>query len=505
MKQIIILSVIFIAFINISYSQIEGTLDTTFDADGKVITDLGFTYDEIYDMAIQNDGKIVVTGDEYDDYFKIARYNPDGSLDSTFGTNGVVITDFGSAPSSNIAIQSDGKIVVAGTIFYNVEDSHHDFCVARYNTDGTIDTTFGSMGMVTTEFVDTVSADDQVRGMAIQSDGKIVVAGIVDEGTTQWNFAMARYNMDGSLDLSFGENGKVITHFYTQSLLGNIDIQPDGKIILCGSLTNNALALARYNSDGSLDSSFGNDGKVIDYSVDLAVETGLQSDGKIVCFGNKIDNGERNFCITRYDVNGYIDTDFGNDGYDILNFDLDLSLSSGTIQSNDKIVVAGVTNPCTDSSDFVLAKYHQDGVLDTNFGDNGVVVTDFGASEVCTSVALQEDDKIVAAGYQMYETEYSNAFDYALARYNAKSITTKENNETNNMISIFPNPTTSNVIVSVPDNAIIEVLNMKGKNMKTITHNNEYTSINLSDLPCGMYIIRVTTGEYSLTRKVIIE
>jgi uncharacterized delta-60 repeat protein len=191
----------------------EGDLDTTFDSDGKVTTAIGASDNEAYSVAIQSDGKIVAAGSSkngsnYD--FALARYNTDGTLDTNFGTGGKVITAIGSSTdvAESVAIQSDGKIVAAG---FSNNGSNNDFALVRYNTNGTLDTTFDSDGKVTTAIG---SANDAAYSVAIQSDGKIVAAGFSNNGSNN-DFALVRYNTNGSLDTSFG-TGRQGDHGYWQ-------------------------------------------------------------------------------------------------------------------------------------------------------------------------------------------------------------------------------------------------------------------------------------------------
>ena len=256
----------------------DGSLDTSFDSDGLVTTDFG-GQDEAFDVAIQTDGKIVVVG-ESDDDFALARYNTDGSLDTTFDSDGLVTTDFGVDLSAfaGVVIQLDGKIVVAGSAFPG------GFALARYNTDGSLDTSFDSDGKVVTTFGEGLA-------VALQPDGKIVVSGVTggDE-----DFGLIRYNADGSLDTSFDSDGKVVTTF------GGIDVEenafgvavgPNGKIAAAGFATLEPIsfAVALYNTDGSLDTSFSSDGKATtDFGGASSIGNVVvfQPDGKIVVGGD---------------------------------------------------------------------------------------------------------------------------------------------------------------------------------------------------------------------------
>ena len=217
--------------------------------------------------------------------------NANGSLDTSFDTEGKVTTALGSAGNGaqSVAIQSDGKIVVAGSSNDN-DVSGDDFALARYNTDGSLDTSFDTDGKVTTAIG---SSNDRAYSVAIQSNGKIVVAGNSSNGGFNTVFALARYNTDGSLDTSFDTDGKITTAIGSATDTAySVAIQSDGKIVAAGysyNGSNNDFALARYNTDGSLDTSFDTDGKIttaIGLEADLAQSVAIQSDGKIVAAGS---------------------------------------------------------------------------------------------------------------------------------------------------------------------------------------------------------------------------
>jgi uncharacterized delta-60 repeat protein len=236
----------------------DGSLDATFASGGKVTTDFFGGSDNATAVALQSSGKIVVAGFADND-FALARYNSDGSLDTSLGTGGKVNTDFsgGTDEAWTLAVQSDGKIVVAG---WTRVGSSADFALARYNSDGSLDATFGSAGKVTTDFS---GGCDGISALGIQSDGKVVVAGRTGTdcggGTfPTGDFALARYNSDGSLDATFGNGGRVTTPFPYPFWFGwasALALQPDGKIVAGGTYFVN-FGLLRYNSDGSLDTTF---------------------------------------------------------------------------------------------------------------------------------------------------------------------------------------------------------------------------------------------------------
>jgi len=406
-----------------SIEAAPGDLDPTFGNGGIVITPVG-NFSAAYSLAVQPDGKIVAAGFSYSGTtsapiydFAVVRYNTDGTLDSSFGTGGKVTTDFGGEDVAlAIAIQPDGKIVVAGDAG---PSANKDFALARYNTDGTLDTSFGTGGKVVTPVS---SLSDFANTVAIQSNGKIVVAGNSNSGTSaanfNYDFAVVRYNTDGTLDNSFGTGGKVTTNFGGNFETGNaVVIQSDGKIIVAGISgtftsgvgTTAGFALARYNMDGSLDTSFGAGGKVITpagSSDDRATGAAIQTDGKIVVVGgsNTGTTSARNydFAVFRYNTDGSLDSSFGAGGKVTTPIgSSDDFAHDVAIQSNGKIVVAGDKYNVGGGLDYdiALARYNTDGSLDTSFGTGGKVVTRISSStDQAAAVAIQADGKIVVAG-----------------------------------------------------------------------------------------------------------
>ena len=234
-----------------------GDLDPTFSGDGEQTTDFGGS-SEAKAVVVQPDGKVVVVGATFRDFaVALARYNPNGTLDTSFSGDGRQTTDFGVANA--VALQADGKIVVVGSI-----DS--SFALARYNPNGSLDTSFSGDGKQTTGIGG--SSEDEATGVAIQGNGKIVVVGTATDPSTGANpkFALARYNPNGSLDTSFSGDGKQTTDFgATRDGATGVALQGDGKIVAVGAADSGAtthnFALARYNPNGSLDTSFSGDGK----------------------------------------------------------------------------------------------------------------------------------------------------------------------------------------------------------------------------------------------------
>ena len=411
MKKLLLTFSVIISSIGV-FAQSSVGCDSAFIGAGVVITNLSTSDNEANSMLIQKDGKIVVAG--YSNArFALVRYGNNGILDQAFGSGGFTISSIrgGDDHTSATAIQSDGKIVVAGSMY---NGSTSDFVILRYNPDGKPDTLFGDQGKTVTSVR---KWNDNATALVIQSDGKIVVAGSSNDGS-DYDFAVLRYKENGTLDSSFGKAGIVITNF----LSGNdraeaAAVQTDGKIIVVG-YSNTDIAAVRYLSDGRLDPSFGTGGKVVTSlrsGEDQASAVSIQTDGRIVVSGSSFNGDSFDFAMVRYNANGSLDPSFGKGGIVTTSIrDADDRATALSIQSDHKIVVAGSSNNGI-VNDFALVRYNPNGTLDPSFGNSGIVVSSVRkGDEQFSSVALQPDGKIVVAGNS--NDGISN--DFALIRYN---------------------------------------------------------------------------------------
>ena len=388
-------------------------------------TDVTPSGDFAADLAIQADGKIVVVGGaswDKNPRFALLRYNADGTLDTTFGGDGKVTTNFTRREDAawGVAIQSDGKILAAGDAALRTGNSR--FAVARYNSDGTLDSTFGGDGKVTTEFT---RADDPVAGIALQADGKIVVSGGAAWNTLHANFALARYNTDGSLDAAFGGDGRVTTSFTRgRDFANEVVVQGDGKLVAGGyasySRTNgrSRFALARYNADGTLDMTFGGDGKVTTNFTrrnDVVLDLALQPDAKIVAAGISASDGSNSkFGLARYNADGMLDASFSGDGKVQTDFIAGYDQAEAVmVQPDGVIVVGGATAGF--GGRFVVARYDTGGALDSTFNAGGIATTNFTRhDDFAFGLALQTDGNVVLAGGSGWRGSNPKV---ALARY----------------------------------------------------------------------------------------
>lgn len=397
-----------------------GSLDSTFGGDGKVTTNFTGGDDLGLAVAVQADDKIVAAGGAATSggSFALARYNPDGTLDTGFSTDGKVTTNFtgGRDFAAAVAIQTDQKIVAAGSAGFSGDAK---FAVARYNTDGSLDTSFNGDGKLTTNLT---ASFDAAYSLVIQPDGKIVVVGATGSGGS---FALVRYDTDGSLDTGFSGDGKVATSFTGgYDFADDVTIQPaDDRIVAVGAANyfggDPKFAAARYNTDGSLDTAFSGDGKVTtnftagdDFAFGVAVQA---TDGRIVAAGGAGGSGGR-FALVRYETDGDLDATFGGgDGKVMTNFTAGYEYADDVgLQADGKIVAVGAGNAFGADPMFALARYDTDGTLDTGFDGDGKVTTNFTAKvDFGVGVAIQPiDGRIVVAG-----RAGGNGGRFALARY----------------------------------------------------------------------------------------
>ena len=413
-----------------------GQLDPSFGAGGTVVTEFPSSYSGARAVAVQADGGIVAAGFAHTNNsiisdFALTRYDASGALDPTFGTGGRVRTDFGGRfdEALAVAVQPDGRVVVAG----NSSDANgSDMAVARYNSDGLLDTSFDGDGMALVDFGSEASA----RAVALQPDGRIVLAGGVSQpvggGCCVSDFALVRLTSVGVLDSSFDGDGRVVTDFLAGADNGHdvaqaVRVQADGRIVAAGAgvagVVSVDFAVARYLADGSLDLTFSDDGLVttdfvgyFDEIRDLAVDTG----GRIVTGGQSCEfpgNSDEvcDFGLARYTANGTLDRRFGRKGkiHTDLNADLSEGIRSVVVQADGRIVAAGDTSG-PGASDVGLTRYRSDGRLDRGFGVNGVVITPVSPStDEVGGLELQADGRLVVAG----TTAISQSFGFFVSRY----------------------------------------------------------------------------------------
>ncbi len=497
--------IICLPFVSLSQS---GSLDLTFNNDGMVITAIGNSHDYASSIAIQNDGKIVVAGASNNGNgtsIALVRYNTDGNLDNTFNSDGVVTNSIFDGVAHALAIQSDGKIIVAGESWNGTDV---DFALIRYNTDGSLDNSFDTDGIITTPIGNYI---DKAYSIAIQNDGKIVIAGKSFNGAND-DFALARYNANGSLDNTFGTNGKVITSIGTSADRAfSLVLQIDGKIIVAGESSNSNyydFALIRYNTNGSIDSTFGNEGIVIT-SIGLYSEVihslAIQSDGKIIAVGTSSNGPNTVIALARYNTNGTLDNNLDSDGILTTSVGNQSQAESVITQSDGKIVVAGSSS---DGSfyDFALVRYNSNGSLDLTFDTDGKVTTSIGGNDnLASCIAIQSDGKIVVAGM----TNNGLGDDFAVVRYNNIISGIKTLFNPNAELSIRPNPFITQTTISSEksyENATIDFYNSLGQKVKSIRNvNGQVLTVFRDNLPSGFYYVHLSdNNSITIVDKLVI-
>lgn len=425
-----------------------GVLDPSFGNSGKVVTSFGEENSFMKALVIQSDGKILAGGNvvvQGHSQFGLARYNSDGIPDLTFGIGGksaVLVSDFHMYLLS-IALQSDGKIVASGKLF-NADQSDSQPVLVRYNDDGTLDTAFGNQGMVIAfENGDVI----EIQAITLQSNGKIIAAGYVTNQSVYSNFLLLRFNSNGTPDSDFGVNGVINMRFRAKDYAKSVTILNDGKILVAGTSSdvwNNGydfdFIVAKFNVDGTLDTSFGDNGKTI---VGIANEgegamyMKVQPDAKIMVAGEH--NGDSyGFEQVRLLSNGIPDTDFGKNGIVLTALPASYMQAVAT-QVDGKIVATGYYNPGACCSAIRLIRFQTDGSLDPTFGDGGIVsqITDSGQSY---ALVLQSDGKIIISGGGGIGAGPTHT-DFTMYRYTSGlNLSSSDSEMFKNNFIVYPNP-----------------------------------------------------------------
>jgi uncharacterized delta-60 repeat protein len=394
----------------------DGDLDMTFGVGGKVISDIPGFSNGVMAVAADAQGRLVVAGfllSEYEGpYQALARYNADGSLDSTFGTNGIASGD---AIVDDLVLDRDGKIVIVSMLGGYAT-------ISRYGDDGRLDSSFGVGGRQTT-------ACGAWPSVAIDAADRIVVAGssYIENATV---FCVARYHADGSPDLTFGTAGVTTTRMRTISMPNALSVHRDGRIVLAGYTYDPGspimhAALAGYTDNGSLDSEFGSSGTIIE---DFGTTEGFSDvvfdrEGRILATAT-FTAERRDFFAARYASNGTPDADFNGNGRVIVDFAVnagyyDARAQALALDERGRIVLVGTFDDIL-GEDAVLARLNPDGSLDASFGADGRIRTSFGELDFVAAVAVDPAGRIVLGGSVSSGGRYD--FDFALARYEAGAI-----------------------------------------------------------------------------------
>jgi uncharacterized delta-60 repeat protein len=510
----------FLAFLLISdalFAQATGTLDATFGANGRLTTSFSEKGSYPSDMLSQSDGKILLSPryhffgsvDKCD--MGVARFNYDGTADTTFGINGKVTTKIGTKSSNTeaITLQQNGKIVLVGS----TEDT--SYALVRYHSNGVLDSTFGNNGKVISDFTRLTAT--YMSDIALQSDGKILIGGLHKiNGNDEGRIVLVRYNANGSLDTTFNRTGKIIRQFVVGKGSGirKINLQADGKIIACSStysFTNNTLEmdaqLIRFNVNGTIDSTFNFTGSRVIKDFDLSASKVL-SNGKILVSGVSGLNDTEVLTLFQFNEDGSPDITFGINGKVMYLIRVGGGGSTCmTVQKDGKIVALILDNNFSNPN-LILIRYNSDGRFDYTFGTNGVTITPaLLPREAYGKLVIQEDAKILAMGVYLKPT---NHFGVLLSRFNnSLSVGTQSTNK-NTPLSIFPNPTTNvlNIDFKNPINDAVKltitdisgrVVYLKNYDKGLISNN---LQINSQDFTAGLYIVNIVWEKENISRIV---
>ncbi len=511
------------------YSQLPGSPDEDFGVNGTVLTDFDENFNSATKILVQDDEKILVCG--FSGYTlanqnaNLVRYMPDGSYDLSFGNSGKISFSLGGPVSQafDMTVQTDGKILVTG---YASDGPTNDISTARFLETGAPDPSFGTNGIRTTD----LGHDEYGHGITSQDDGKILVTGYIDYGPgTDINVFICRYNSDGSTDTGFGTNGHVTTELNqgSQDMPGDICIHQDKILISAIAYNGNstaydAIALARYNMDGSLDASFGVDG--ISLYDGLTIDNGFLSPGaamdtdhddRIVIASHIHGLEGKDFAIYRFEPGGYPDNDFNGDGMLVIDMIRDNAARAITVQPDGKILCGGYRDNGNDH-DFTTARCLEDGSLDPLFGNQkGVSVLDISQGayymDEINTITMQPDGKMLLAGTA--DNADGNR-DMAVVRcHSGLPAGIHDDLPQNTSFKIFPNPVTTrvcycklniptrgNVHIALFDQemkAIITLLNL------TLPEGHHTLKLNLpEDLSGSMHFIRVRAPGTDKTEKI---
>lgn len=469
----------------LSYGQ---SLDSTFSNDGIVnmFFDKPVTGGADVFVAVeqQSDLKLIATGNQ----FITIRYHRDGKVDSSFGTNGRLkpqdIYDIYGGPS-NLLIQPDGKFILTGTSELQSSTSKNDFTAIRFNKDGNVDSTFGMHGIVVLPLS---PYHDWCEGSALQKDGKVLLCGSIYHGDS---LAIVRLNVNGTVDSSFGNNGLVTASYgvYDTELV-SIVVRDNGKIVAGGDISDSPIKfiITQYLSNGEIDTTFGNKGVTITNGTRIAHDMALQKDGKAVIVGRDVFTGG---IVARYNVDGTLDNTFGSGGIVFITSALGtVGTEQVEVEGTGGIFLSGHIYIGT-YEDMYLIKLNSDGSIDNSFSQGGIVTRISDYWERTHGMILQHDGKIVTVG-GVRPDKSSNQ--YVLMRYNRFPVSVSEFDKAK--LHIYPNPISE--AITIKSNKVISQIrltNMSGSLLKMFNISSNSTSIQLKDLPAATYLLHVSDGE----------
>lgn len=510
----------------------DGTVDTNFGTNGYVMTQIlpetDLKTSEARDVVIQTDGKILASGiyDQYGrDAVALVRYNADGSLDLSFGENGIVRSYFVEnevvGGVTGLGLQSDGKIIVSGSA-NNATD--YDVALMRFDVNGKVDSSFGINGRVLTPVG---PSHDYSTDMVILSDDKILLTGST-HNSLEIDGIVIKYTPEGELDNSFGNGGIVITDFSGGADdFTTIAAQSNGKVVVAGYSNNTVtgkreFALAKYNSDGSLDASFDEDGMMtIGSFLGQILSIQLLNQNQILFVGGT--SGGSKVALGRVNADGKLDNTFGTDGLLETNFLNSISDNSVKllVQNDNKFIVIATT---WQSGPYIMSgqRFNSDGSVDDTFGDVGAFFIDLNAQDYSrsNSAVIAQDGSIFVAGETLTDKRITifsilkiNNSSAPLTDVQSDNLVAKDFSLSQN----YPNPFNPSTIIkfSIPQSAFVslKVFDVLGKEVAILV--NDYLSAGTystlfeassagKNLSSGVYFYRIETNQFSQTKKFML-
>jgi len=496
-------------FSNSGVSQVS--FDSTFGNNGKVIVSYPVEEAAIYSVKLQPDGKIITCSllvEENLSYPVVSRFFPNGNLDESFGTNGHFRTSISSRYPEDLAmtLQDDGKILVTGT--HQLTAFSGDFALQRINNDGSPDQSFGNNSLVVTD----MGGFNEAKDLLIQPDLKIVVGGKSNEISTEENYSIARYNPDGSLDETFGNNGKSNIDFSSGS--GQVasegveilKLQQDGKIVIAGyskTFLHKNFTIIRLHANGTLDTTFGDLGQAfLNYGVneeDRFSSLIITSDNKYVAVGNSYNQETRHSKVVfvRLHENGNFDDSFGINGVSAIQIS---SLFQDRVvdmvqQQNGKILAGGLT--LGETVDYLLLRLDSNGNLDPTFNTTGYFQDFVVSDDLGYAMVSLNDEGLILGGATRFGSNASASMVKILLNDPLATTSFQKGR-----FSVYPNPAVSKINLSDDLNTPVKnvaVYNMLGQLVLTDTT----SPIDISSLTIGNYSLKIETENESQTVKFI--
>lgn len=506
--------VIVVALFTLKSAAQYGVLDANFDADGILSTDIGGNWDLGYGVVQTPDGKLLACGytSSVGNDIIVKKVHPDGSNDNSFGTNGLATLDYGSNDQAfSMVLQPDGKILLGGA---STGPLGNDFAVIRLLENGSPDPSFGNNGLA---LVEIGTSSDVIYDIEIQTDGKIVGVGVTNVGINN-DLALIRLNTDGSLDNTFSFDGKVTTTVEDDDYPRAVAIGPNGSITLAGfsqvGVGDHIGLLARYNSDGTLDDSFGVNGIVLeDFGTgdDELFDVVIDGSGKILTCGRTGNSSASDFLLAKFNSDGSMDNSFSFDGQVKVDFEGDYDHAYAMIvQPDSRILIGGYADDGSDVA-HAMARFKADGSLDNTFGTSGKAFNQIGTLGAIRDITLQTDLKIVTCGYAE-ETSY----DFIIARYTSgMNVGIGDVDTYIGSTLVYPNPVLDKSLtieyeLTEPREVQINLFEMGGKRVASLQPSSSKTAgthteqLNLPKLATGQYVLRLSTNQGSVDVRVSI-